>query len=74
MRFLVMTANEADTLRAITGEHVIAPRLIDGGAHAGSYAVPARVLTDPNHADKLNLLQVLPEYEIDIEAAWPTVE
>ena len=71
MLFLLMTADEAETLRAYKGESRLDPRMIEAGEHAGKYAVPARVKADPAHADKLAVLATLPEAEIDIETAWP---
>jgi hypothetical protein len=71
MRFLLMTADKAETLRAYKGESRLDPRMIEAGEHKGMYAVPARVKADRAHADKLAVLERLTETELDIDAAWP---
>lgn len=74
--FFVMTELDAAQFRDATAgrEHRIEPRKIEGGMHKNKWAIPARVSTDPNHADLATAFAVMTEVAIDVDEAWPVVE
>jgi len=75
MQMLLMTAEQADDLRAIdSGIHAIDPRLVGAGEYAGLYAVPARLASDPRYALFADALASLQAENLDPAAAWPVEE
>lgn len=71
-RMLLLTANEAATVRGTTQlGHGLDPREIEAGPLAGRAVLPLAVLSDPAHsAQRLFLLQV-EQANIDPEVCWP---
>ena len=73
MPALLMGGDEAARLagETLAGEHRLAPRRIDAGAHAGQYALPQRVLTDGHFAQHADAFAAMTAVPLDPVEAWP---
>jgi hypothetical protein len=71
--YRVLTPIQAAHFRDQTAglQHRLDPVLVRGGPYKDRYVLPARVLADPNHADKLMAMTMLTEAAIDNETAFP---
>lgn len=74
--FLVMYEATAQELRDATDglEHRLDPRLIEGGEHAGLYALNADVIDDHQFDDLDPILEGLPVEDLDPNEAFPHEE
>lgn len=70
MTFIILTGAQADHVRKPS----LQPRLIEGGAQAGKYALGPEVLSDSAHADFHDYLAALPQVELVLAEAWPPEE
>lgn len=71
--YLIMTPQQAARFREATAtdQHQLDPREIVAGKHAGKYALPRRVMDDPNHAERKDAFLMLIEVALDEAEAWP---
>lgn len=74
--FLIMSEAMAAELamRSANGRNRIAPRLIEAGALAGSYAVGVEVLEDPENDLMMDVFRNLPRVTLDTDATWAPTE
>lgn len=74
--FFIMNELAAARFReATTGqENRLEPRRIEGGPHAGKYALPERVKNDPTFDAHDDAFAVLTTAVLDVELAWPPSE
>lgn len=71
--FLLMTSIQAAHFRDQTrgAQHALDPVLVRGGALAGRYVLPTRVMQDPHHADKMMAFTMLSQIVLDTDVAFP---
>lgn len=74
--FLVMNELAAARFREATAnaENRLEPRLIEGGPHAGKYALPERVKNDPAFDANDDAFALLTTVALDVDVAWPPSE
>ena len=72
MRVILLTKAQAAAVRNRPNDgHALDPRMIEFGLFVGMYAVPARVLDQPEIAERWPSLADKPQADIDPEVAWP---
>jgi len=76
MPFLLMTEAQAADFREVTAgdQNRLDPRLIDAGPHKGKYALPERVIYDPEFEDRRDAMRMLTPVQFDTDIAWPPTE
>ena len=71
--YLVMDESTANGFESLTDgrDHRLDPRLIEGGEHAGKYALPIAVKEDPEFGFILSELDLVPTHKLDPAEAFP---
>ena len=71
--FFVMSDLQAARLRELTQgqESRLEPRRIEGGPHAGKYALPKRIAHSPDFEAHFDAFALLTEVALDADLAWP---
>jgi hypothetical protein len=71
--YLLNTSENAADMREITAadQHKLDPIEIRGGPHKGKFALPERVIYDPNFEDRRDALRMWQQVDLNIEEAFP---
>lgn len=72
----ILNTLQADKVKGYQGKFGarLDPRYITNGAHAGSYAIPERIIEDDDFSEHWEDIGKLARTVIDTDEAWPPPE